>query len=222
MHYRKSILAFGLLTFFFFQSCAISFSDASVRSIDSFTKIALSKYEETTVDIWEVVNYADNFGEPTGEYFLRPSIPLKGIFSNSVTNNADLYGTLMIDDSGISIALVEYGSYIVKGNSYEKAFTISIRHNDGTTKNLGRYTNYSDRITISKSYAQELFMALAEGKEFKIYLEESNYGDFALNTNTYLLTVPATQGFSMIYIKTFSPGELPSLGTINIQGEITI
>ena len=60
--------------------------------------------------IWEIGTYADEFGDLTKKKFITTKRLVKGLFSNSATENSDLSVCLLIDsEDKISLQLFEYG-----------------------------------------------------------------------------------------------------------------
>jgi hypothetical protein len=60
--------------------------------------------------------FVDEFGDATKDAYLNAIV--KGLFSNSATTDSDLYVSVLISKYEISLGLFEYGSSLVKGNSY--------------------------------------------------------------------------------------------------------
>lgn len=58
---------------------------------------------------WTKQAFVDEFGDPTGKYYITSDISY-GHYTNTTATNADLSGYLVITENGIQINLFQYGS----------------------------------------------------------------------------------------------------------------
>lgn len=96
--------------------------------------------------IWEEHEYVDEFGDPTGEWFISTTV--KGTFSNTATNNSSARMQLLTDKESFAIELYEYDNILVTNIFDEIAeYTISIKDADGV---VHRFTakQYKSRIYL--------------------------------------------------------------------------
>ncbi len=145
---------------------------------------------------WEKAYYVDEFKQPTSEGYITNSELIVGTFSNSATTNSTLYVKFTVDKKYVAIALVEYGSYVVKNSSskYSDSYKIILQSANGTKYNLtGEIYPGGNRIVIDTSYNATILSALKSGGEIKLYIEETEY-----STSNYLFTVD-TAGFAEAY-----------------------
>jgi hypothetical protein len=124
--------------------------------------------------IWSVSHYVDDFGEPTKEGYIRNTSFISGLFSNTATQNSDLNVKLLISNSSdISIMLYEYaGNNPVKAYSAE-SYRVLIQDKDGKRYKLTA-TNYSDRLSFSKSTSIKVHGILMEGGMIKFKIIETD------------------------------------------------
>ncbi|MCM1439495.1 MAG: hypothetical protein NC131_09905 [Roseburia sp.] len=102
---------------------------------------------------WQIGNYVDEFGEPTGRKYVYTTIE-GGTFSNSATQNSQL--TAIVEPfrvanisgdtvGGVTFRLLEYGKHPAKGKG---VLNISVKDNDGhVIKGLG-YNDNRGTVTI--------------------------------------------------------------------------
>ncbi len=121
--------------------------------------------------MWSVSHYVDDFGEPTKEGYIRNSSYIGGLFSNTATQNSALNVRFLISNSSnISIKLFEYaGNNPVKAYSSE-SYRVLTQGADGKRLKLTA-TNYSDRLSFSKTDSRKVHSVLMKGGQikFKIY-----------------------------------------------------
>lgn len=130
--------------------------------------------EQSTPQTWSKDFYTDDFDEPTDEWFISRSF--MGTFSNSATSDSRLSGHILIDAEDISIFLYEYNSHQVK-NPYSRseAYVISVRLEDGTTKEFSGYIySEGDRIIVDDSDFASLKNLLINGGKMKFYIYEQD------------------------------------------------
>jgi len=121
--------------------------------------------------MWSVSHYVDDFGEPTKEGYIRNTSYISGLFSNTATQNSALNVRFLISNSSdISIKLFEYaGNNPVKAYSSE-SYRVLVQDRDGKRLKLTA-TNYSDRLSFSKTDSRKVHNVLMKGGQikFKIY-----------------------------------------------------
>ena len=82
--------------------------------------LALSAVSAIAESVWQVQEYVDDFGDPTGKKYVIGG-PFIGTFSNSATNNSDVKAFVLTDGGNIQIRLYEYGEHLVNNPSSETA-----------------------------------------------------------------------------------------------------
>ena len=122
--------------------------------------------------MWSVHYYVDDFGEPTKEAYIRNTDFINGTFSNTATQNSDLNVKFLISNSSdISIMLYEYaGNNPVKAISSD-SYKFLVQDKDGNRLSLWA-TNYSDRLSLSKSDSKKLHIALMKGGTLKFRITD--------------------------------------------------
>lgn len=142
--------------------------------------------------MWKVRHYVNDFGDATKKGYIANEMPIVGTFSNSATQDSPLLVRLMFDkDLSINIHLYEYaGNNPVKAYGSD-AYSVKVKDKDGKAYRL-HGTNYaSDRLTLDKSSAKQLHVALLKGGKVQFVINEddtptTNYA-FALdNADGYL------------------------------------
>lgn len=140
--------------------------------------------------MWDLSYYSDEFGERTKKALISNKELIKGVFSNTATEDSDLNVKFLIDDSThISIMLYEYASNNpVKGYA-SQGYTIYIQDKDGKRFTL-EGTNFSNRITID-SNALILHNALMKGGTIKFKIIENR-----TSTTQYSFTINNSDWYS--------------------------
>lgn len=124
--------------------------------------------------MWSVNFYVDDFGEPTKTGYITNTSRIRGVFSNSATQDSKLDVRFLISNSSdISIKLFEYaGNNPVKGYSRDN-YKILMQDKDGK-----RYTlyakNYSDRLSCDSSDSKKIHKALMKGGNIKFRIVDVN------------------------------------------------
>lgn len=140
-----------------------------VKIAEEKEKVRLKNLNNT--GMWFVSFYVDDFGEPTKEGYIRNLSLIKGSFSNSATQDSKLNVKFLISSStDISIMLYEYaGNNPVKAYSPDK-YSVLIQDKDGERLKLVA-TNYSDRLSFSKSASKKIHNYFMKGGtiKFRIY-----------------------------------------------------
>lgn len=140
-----------------------------VREAEEKERIRLANINNT--GMWRVGRYVDEFGEPTKQGYITNSSHIKGVFSNTATQDSKLNVDFLINSSSkISIQLYEYAkNNPVKAYSSE-SYRVLVQDKDGERLKL-RAVNYSDRLGLNSSDSRKLHIALLKGGniKFKIY-----------------------------------------------------
>lgn len=159
------------------------------REVEEKEKYRLANLNNT--GIWRIGYYSDEFGELTKESLVTNSELIKGVFSNSATENSELNVKFLIDnESSISIKLFEYGrNNPVKGYASQD-YSIYIQDKDGQRFKLEAY-NPSDRLRISDSNALILHNALMKGGTIKFKIVENR-----ISTTQYSFTIDNADWYS--------------------------
>lgn len=122
--------------------------------------------------MWRVGYYVDEFGEPTKDGYITNTSYIKGVFSNTATENSDLNVKFLISDKNdISIQLYEYArNNPVKAYSSD-SYSVLMQDKDGNRTKL-RATNYSDRLSFDKTESIKIHNALMKGGEVVFRITE--------------------------------------------------
>ncbi len=123
--------------------------------------------------IWRVNFYVDDFGEPTKKGYITNTSDIRGLFSNTATQDSKLNVRLLISKSNdISIKLFEYaGNNPVKGYSSNK-YRVVMQDKNGKRYKLNA-TNYSDRLSFGPSHSTLIHKALLKGGDVKFRINET-------------------------------------------------
>jgi cell division septum initiation protein DivIVA len=140
-----------------------------IKEAEEKERIRLANINNT--GMWRVGYYVDEFGESTKEGYITNSSLIKGVFSNTATQDSRLNVKFLISGSlEISIQLYEYAdNNPVKAYSTEN-YRVLVQDKNGERLKL-RAQNYSDRLTLNNSNSRKLHKALLSGGsvKFKIY-----------------------------------------------------
>ncbi len=120
--------------------------------------------------IWVTKSYVDEFGDSTYRKYITTEALLSGTFSNTATTNSKLTAKLLIDSTGVSIILYEYGNNQVKSNSTDE-YDIIFKYGNKKDEVWGNLQ--TDRIFIYASQGAKLITALSSGETVSFYIEES-------------------------------------------------
>lgn len=146
----------------------------------------------SSVKVWKIDYYVDEFNNPTNESFIKNSNYFIGTFSNSATTNSKLNVLILIDKNKTSIKLWEYGWSQVKGYSNTTYDITYLDVNGNRSYSSGTLHKNSDRIILNDL---SLISLLQKNTELEIYIEEdSQYG----YNSTYLFTIKR-DNFNDIY-----------------------
>ena len=167
--------------------CACGNSKANEMPNDQATTVATIPAE----DIWKIVEMTDDFGDPTGEYYVQ-SI-LEGTFSNTSTTDEQLKVVVFHNCKRISgeydidwaFQLFEYGdNKATYTSSDSKVLKIKV---DGEVHEIDLYGDKpnGDLIILCKDYkfTNILSPALVEGKDVPCVIQIGN--------STYRFTIKA-------------------------------
>ncbi len=170
------------------------------------------KEENGHFGMWDISQYVDEFNRPTSSRYIKNKNWIKGIFSNSATNNSSLNVKILVDKNDISIMLYEYDDHQVKSyGSYSVEYLINVLDALGNKHTMiGKM--YSDRIIIQAEYIDELLSILAEGGEISFSIVERNY-----KINNYLFTIMNASNFDAAYKKLTGRDIIP----ISVAAQIT-
>ncbi len=142
--------------------------------------------------VWEIGEYTDEFGLPTGNKYIL--VDSYGTFSNSATTNSKLYAALQIDKSNIGIMLWEYGSHLVKGTFDSESYPITILDSNGTKHSFTGTIYKSDtRVYFRSADREKVLNLLRNNSKLSVYLKSSKY-----SISTYLFEID-TKGFNEAY-----------------------
>jgi len=147
--------------------------------------------------IWTVGHYVDEFGEPTKQGYIRNTSLIRGVFSNTATQDSELDVNFLISNSSsISIQLYEYaGNNPVKAYSFD-SYRVLIQDTDGKRYDL-RATNYeSDRLSFDKDASRKVHNILMKGGTVKFKIIESD-----TPTTEYEFTIQKADWYENAYRK---------------------
>lgn len=138
-----------------------------------------TKVEDTSA--WMVRTYVDEFGDPTDSRYMTTKSVIKGVFSNSATQDSPLHVSLLIGSSSdICIELFEYaGNNPVKAYSIDE-YWIIVKQDDGSKFTLAA-KNFSNRLHISNTgdlnagdAGKKLHVAFVRNRLLRFYIFEKN------------------------------------------------
>jgi hypothetical protein len=143
-------------------------------------KIRLANLSNT--GIWNVSNYVDEFGEHTKKGYIHTD--LKGLFSNSATQNSNLNISFLITGSSdIDFQLYEYARDNPVKSYGSDRYRVLIQDKDGKRHKLIA-TNHSDRLSFGTSHSKIVHNLLTKGGTIKFSLYEID-----TPTNQYSFTI---------------------------------
>jgi len=125
--------------------------------------------------MWTVRYYVDDFGEQTKEGYISNTLLIRGMFSNSATQDSKLDVRFLISNSSnISIKLFEYaGNNPVKAYSYE-SYRVLVQDSDGNRLKLKAINYKSDRLSFDKTDSRKVHNVLMKGGTIKFKIIESD------------------------------------------------
>ena len=146
--------------------------------------------------IWSVSFYVDEFGEPTKKGYIMNTNLIRGVFSNTATQNSELDVKFLISNpSDISIQLYEYArNNPVKAYSSE-SYTVSIQDKDGNRLKLSA-VNYSERLSFEKIASSQIHNILLKGGTVKFRIVENE-----TPTTQYEFTIQNADWYDNAYEK---------------------
>ena len=165
------------------------------RKAEEKERIRLANINNT--GIWTVRYYVDDFGEPTKKGYISNTYLIRGMFSNSATQDSELDVRFLISNSSnISIKLFEYaGNNPVKAYSYE-SYKVLVQDCENKRYNL-KATNYeSDRISFDKTASRKIHNILMKGGTIKFKIIESD-----TPTTEYEFTIQKADWYENAYTK---------------------
>ena len=194
---RKIFIICTVFILLFAVGCASTNSDAVNNYMSQLSDSSSEKDSE-----WTYRYYVDDFGNATSEAYMRlKDTYAEGLFSNSATNNSQMYAKFLVNRSDIDIELFEYDSmFPVTLLSFERAY-IKVQTDNGETIDLGTcYAHYNGkRISIERNSALKLFQAMSTSKSIKFRIVvSSEYG----SSDIYNFSVDTT-GFVRTYQQAF-------------------
>jgi len=140
-----------------------------VREAEEKERVRLANIDNT--GMWRVGHYVDEFGESIEQGYITNTSHLKGVFSNTETQDSKLDVDFLINSSSkICIQLYEYAkNNPVKAYS-SVSYRILVQDKDGERLKL-RAVNYTDRLGLNSSDSRKLHKVLLKGGslKFKIY-----------------------------------------------------
>ena len=98
-----------------------------------------------SIGIWKIEHYVNEFNEQTYREYITTDDKLSGTFSNSATTDSTLKADILVDSTGVSFVLYEYGDRRVK-SSISTGYSISVKYGIHKENVSGELSN--DRINI--------------------------------------------------------------------------
>lgn len=150
-------------------------SSNSSSTVDSLTNALIdsANYAQDSMKIWEVRYYVDEFNEPTNEGYITTKEDIYGTFSNSATQNSNLIVRFLISNGvELNIMLFEYAGTNPVKTGLEDSYTVKVKHNDSEPIVITA-TNYSDRLSFSKSASKKVTDMLLQGGKLNFYIVEN-------------------------------------------------
>lgn len=165
------------------QSGFIANADSIFQEISQIEKAQVAKRQTEAKEkkrlanlnntgMWQVVAYVDDFGEPSKNKYIRNHGRIRGVFSNSATEESELDVTLLIDGlTEVDIRLYEYaGNNPVKAYSPDE-YRVLLQDKDGNRHRL-KATNYGDRLSFGPKHSGIITTALKKGGRVKFRITE--------------------------------------------------
>ena len=126
-----------------------------------------------SIGIWKIEHYVNEFNEQTYREYITTDDKLSGTFSNSATTDSTLKADILVDSTGVSFVLYEYGDRRVK-SSISTGYSISVKYGIHKENVSGELSN--DRINIyGDSKNQTIIHALSSGETVYFYIEETKH-----------------------------------------------
>ncbi len=155
--------------------------------------LASTALPQANENFWTIGHYVNAFGDKTDNKFITNSETLRGKFSNSATEGADLRIKFLINDARhILIQLYEYdGNNPVKGIYLFHNFTILVQNDQKEVIQLvGRIHQGEDRLVLINDAAIELHNILMKGGTIKFRIIDhkspsTKYNFDIVNTDNY-------------------------------------
>lgn len=173
------------------------------REAEEKEKYRLANLNNT--GIWELNYYVDTFGEKTKNAYITNTELIKGLFSNTATENSTLDVKFLINDLfEMSIVLYEYGgNNPVKGYS-SQSYTIYMQDKTGERYTL-HAVNYADRLKfVPSSDALRVNLSLLKGGTLKFRIIEDR-----IPTTQYSFTIDNADWYTNAFelLKATKPAE---------------
>lgn len=165
------------------------------------------KTTQSTKPVWQVTQYVDEFERPINLFYVTNLEYIKGVFSNTATNNSLLKVSIIIDydpdlsyysdsKTQILLFLYEYGNKQLK-SSIQEEFTIKILDTKG---NVFETTGilYQDRIFVggyekNENTVNKILDILRQPGSVVFYLSSNKY------IREYQFTIEDTGNFKDVY-----------------------
>ena len=148
--------------------------------------------------MWVVGNYVDEFGEPTKIRYITNIYRIRGVFSNSATQNSELDVKFLISNSSdISIQLYEYaGKNPVKDSSYHSYYEVLIQDKEGKRYHFVASNHQSDRLSVNEFDSRKIHNILMKGGTIKFKIINSD-----IRTTEYNFTIENADWYENAYRK---------------------
>ncbi|MDB4859537.1 hypothetical protein OAH62_01495 [Candidatus Marinimicrobia bacterium] len=177
------------MRYLFIALLTILISDTNSKWEESDKELELIKeslknipIEKKELPMWEVSQYVDDYGDPSGNFYVNNSTLFEGKFTNSAVSNAKLLVKVLFHKRHMDFILYEYGNNIVKDNNTPN-YKIGLKHNgtiifkSGFNKIpecMGKMT--TDRIRVKGRKYKKLLKIFKEGGDLKFHIRHQSYG----------------------------------------------
>ncbi len=169
--------------------------EQKIKEAEEKERIRLANFNNT--GMWTVGHYVDEFGEPTKQGYIRNTSLIRGVFSNTATQDSELDVKFLISNSSdISIQLYEYaGNNPVKAYSYD-SYRVLIQDTEGKRYDLRAKNHESDRLSFDKETSRKVHTILMKGGAIKFKIIESD-----TPTTEYEFTIQKADWYENAYRK---------------------
>lgn len=126
---------------------------------------------EVKGSLWEMGDYVDDFGSPTGRHYIYQECI--GQFSNSLFSGEELLATVRISQSGtLRFYLYEYGKYKVSGTPSGIDYQIRIVNEDGEQFRKRVELEDVDYFEFSQKDSQTIIDTIATSEKILVQITE--------------------------------------------------
>jgi len=165
----------------------------SIRVQDS-----LKIVQATSLGMWQIGHYVDEFKEPTKSKYITNSEPIFGTFSNSASEGANLKVDIIVDEQSFLITLYEYAGNNPVKEGLEFGYDIKVKYGDNEIVEL-EASNYSNRLSLDLLDAKKLKEIVLKGGTIKFSIVERT--KYSGSPDSYHFVIEDASGFTNAYKK---------------------